>query len=247
MTRVRGWGVVSSVAAPVLLIGGWTVAAQLQFGGFDPVTGTISALAAHGASHRWVMTAALAGVGVAHLITALALRPASMLSRCLFALGGAATVLVAANPLPADGANAPAHAAAAGVAFVSLAVWPATSWQSDPGSRPVRGRGRLDTPVPVPVPVPFRPAVALGASGVLLAAIGWFFAELFSGGDRVGLSERVAAGSQAIWPLVAVLLARRQPRLSPLHEPRAHRASEQDDAAARGAGASGVQDLGGLH
>ena len=63
---VRGgawWGLVSSAAAPVLLAGGWTVAAGLQPRSFNAVADTISSLAAEGATDRWVMTAALAGVG----------------------------------------------------------------------------------------------------------------------------------------------------------------------------------------
>jgi hypothetical protein len=47
---------------------------------------------------------------------------------------------------------------------------------------------------------------------VLLSGLGWFLAELLNRSDRVGLSERVAAGSQALWPLAAVLLARRSQR-----------------------------------
>ena len=45
MRGVPWWGVISAAAAPVLLIGGWTVAAGLQ-PRFDPVSDTISALAA---------------------------------------------------------------------------------------------------------------------------------------------------------------------------------------------------------
>jgi Protein of unknown function (DUF998) len=206
MTTVRSWGVVSSVAAPVLLIGGWTVAARRQAGGFDSVTGTISDLAARGATDRWVMTAALAGVGLAHLATAAALRPASLPSRCVLAAGGAATVLVAASPLPAGGGGSVAHTASATVAFVSLAVWPAISWRH----RAPEAVAAVPAPVSVHVPVPFRPPVALAASAVLLAGLGWFFAELLQDGDRVGLSERVAAGAQALWPLLAVAGARRK-------------------------------------
>jgi hypothetical protein len=55
MRGVAWWGVVSAVAAPVLLIGGWTVAAGLQ-PRFDPVADTVSALAAIGATDRWVMS-----------------------------------------------------------------------------------------------------------------------------------------------------------------------------------------------
>jgi hypothetical protein len=46
------------------------------------------------------------------------------------------------------------------------------------------------------------------AAGVLLGLVGWFAVELFTDGPHVGLSERVAAGAQAIWPLLAVLRSR---------------------------------------
>ncbi|MFF5226922.1 DUF998 domain-containing protein [Dactylosporangium sp. NPDC000521] len=67
---VRWSAVVSSATAPVLLIGGWSVAAALQ-PRFDPLRDTISALAGLGAAHRWVMTVALLGVGACHVVTAL--------------------------------------------------------------------------------------------------------------------------------------------------------------------------------
>jgi len=200
MRSVPGWGVVTSVAAPVLLIGGWTLAAALRPDRFDSMKDTISDLAAIDAPHRWVMTSALVGVGAAHIGTALALRPATPAARWLLATGGVATVLVATNPLPGDGGSAPAHTLVAGVSFVALGAWPAISWRR---RSPVT---HGDDAVP---PVPFRPVVALAASGVLLTGLGWFFAELVNDTDRVGLSERVAAGSQALWPLAAVLLARR--------------------------------------
>jgi hypothetical protein len=66
---VRWWGLVSSAAAPVLLVGGWTVAAGLQPGSFNAVAGTISSLAAEGAADRWVMTLALAGTGACYVMT----------------------------------------------------------------------------------------------------------------------------------------------------------------------------------
>ena len=65
MRGVPWWGVISSVAAPVLLIGGWTVAAGLQ-PRFDPVADTVSALAAIGATDRWVMTLVFLLVGVCY-------------------------------------------------------------------------------------------------------------------------------------------------------------------------------------
>jgi hypothetical protein len=184
-------GVLSSAAAPVLLIGGWTVAAALQPGSFDPVTGTISALAAHGATDRWVMTLALAGLGACHITTGLALRPAARPGRLLLMAGGAATIAVAANPLPAGGGGSLPHGLAAGVGFAALAIWPSGGWR--------RRRS---------VPASLRPAACAGASIVLLGLLGWFADEIWTGGPQIGLSERMVAGAEALWPLAVVLIAR---------------------------------------
>jgi hypothetical membrane protein len=182
--RTPWWGLVSSAAAPVLLIGGWSLAAGRQRGGFDPTVQTISALAARGADDRWLMTGALAGLGLCHLTTALALRSASPSGRTLLALGGAATVLVAAFPQPADGTGSAAHTAAAGVAFTCLSAWPLVA-------------GRTSSPALL------RPVPSVAAGVVLTGLLVWFFAELVSDSGRVGLSERAVAGAQALWPLAA--------------------------------------------
>lgn len=185
MTRVPRWGVLSAAAAPVLLVGGWTLAAARQVPAVDPRIETISALAAADATDRWVMTAALAGLGACHVVTALALRPAALPGRALLALGGVATLAVAAFPLPADGGSTP-HAVAAATAFLVLAVWP-----------PAASRQ------PAPAPVLSRPVTA-SAAAVLLGLVGWFAVEL-AVGSRVGTAERVTAAAQAAWPLVVVL------------------------------------------
>jgi hypothetical membrane protein len=191
--RVPWWGLAFSAAAPVLLIGGWTVAARRQAAGFDSRSDSISALAALGAHDRWLMTSALAGLGACHVVTALALRPFPRAGRLLLGAGGVATLLVAAFPLPAgDGGSVP-HTVAAGGAFVALSAWPALSWR----------RGARS-------PAPVRPVVALGAATVLLGVLGWFGVELAADDGRVGLAERVTAGAQALWPLAAVVASRRR-------------------------------------
>ena len=182
--RTPWWGLTSSLAAPVLLVGGWTWAAARQSGGFDPVVETISALAARDADDRWLMTTALLGVGACHLTTAAALRGAALPGRLVLATGGVATVLVAAFPLPGGGGSSAAHTAAAGVSFTALGAWPLVAGPRD-------GEGALARPV------------SMTAGVVLLALVGWFVVELSADSDRVGLAERVAAGAQSVWPLVA--------------------------------------------
>lgn len=194
--QVPWWGRVSALAAPVLLIGGWTVAARMQEGAFDPVVQTISALAAQDADSSWVMTAAIAGTGLCHLVTALALREASTIGRWWYAAGGLATTGVALFPLPAQGSS-PGHFVTATAAFGLLTTWPAIErLAARSGGTPARGMPRLRGLRP--------PAVVMG-SVVLLGTLAWFAAEIAAGSDRVGVSERVAAGAQALWPLMVVL------------------------------------------
>jgi Protein of unknown function (DUF998) len=200
---VPWWGVLSAAAAPVLLIGGWTVAASRQRGRFDPVVETISALAARGATDRAIMTAALTGLGVCHLVTALSLRPAATAGRVVLGAGGLATLLVAAFPLPADDSGSTPHGLAAGTAFVALAVWPALAVRRSPLAR------RFVTYTDGTAGSPFRPGVAVPAAAVLVGLLTWFGAELAADRGLVGLSERAAAGAQAIWPLATVVLIRR--------------------------------------
>ena len=184
---VPWWGVLSSVAAPVVLIGGWTVAAALQPGSFDPVAGTISALAAQGAADRWVMTLVLVGVGICFVLTGLALRPAAAPGRIIVITGGLATLLAAANPEPVRGGSVH-HAICAAGGFIALAAWPAGARRPGPS-----------------VPYGLRPAVSARADGTLLGLLGWFGAELVTGGHQIGLAERVLAGAEVGWLLAVVL------------------------------------------
>jgi hypothetical membrane protein len=187
--EVPWWGVICSAAAPVLLVGGWTVAARLQPGSFDEVTRTVSSLAQVGAADRWLMTLVFLVVGACDVLIGLALRPAGSPGRLILIVGGLAGMLVAASP-DRDGGSL-AHGLWAAVGFVALTAWPAG------GSR----RGQL-------VPWALRPGVALTASVLLLGLFGWFALELVSRGGQVGLAERVLGAAQALWPLTVVLSCR---------------------------------------
>ena len=191
LPHVPGWALASAVAAPVAMIGGWTLAAALQ-DVFDPVRETISALAASDATAPGVMTAGLALTGVAHVVTAAGLRPLPRVARAVHVLGGVATLAVAA--LPVDVSPHP-HGVAAGIGFGALALWPAVAWS--PAGRGVRSR-----------------RVALSAAAVLSGLLVLFVVELQGvtpdGGAATGLTERLVAGAQALWPLVVVVALRRE-------------------------------------
>jgi Protein of unknown function (DUF998) len=172
--------------APVLLVGGWTAAARLQPSSFDPVTETVSALAAVGAAHRWVMTLTFLLVAVCDIVTAAALRPAGAPGRLILMAGAVGGLLVALNPDHFGGSIS--HAIWASIGFCGMTLWPAGAWRRGPS-----------------VPWGLRPAVCAVAVAVLLTLTAWFGAELVTGAGQAGLAERIAGFAQALWPLTVVL------------------------------------------
>ena len=187
MRAVPWWGVVSSAAAPLLMAGGWTVAARLQPHSYSQFADTVSALAAPGAADRWVMTVTFLVVGACDAITGLALRPARTPGRLILMGGAVAGVLVAANPeLPGTRFPLP-HMIWAAAGCAALVTWPAGAWRPGPS-----------------VPWALRPAVSAGAVAVLVALLAWFAAELITAGGQAGLAERVFGAGQASWPLAVV-------------------------------------------
>ncbi len=188
MIRTPRWALISAAVGPLLLMGGWTLAATQQPHGYNPVRDTISSLAARGATDRWIMTLALAGLGACYIITAFGLRAAGGTGRAVLVIGGLATLLVAAFPQPALGNSVP-HTYAAGIAFSSLAIWSVLAAQ----------RGTSDPLLTY--------AASLTATVIMIALVLWFVAEIH-GGHR-GLAERFAAGTEALWPLAVVVASRR--------------------------------------
>ena len=187
MRGVPWWGVISSAAAPVLLIGGWTVAAGLQ-PRFDPMADTVSALAAIGATDRWVMSVVFLLVGACYILTGLALRPAKTPGRLILIAGAAAGMLVALNPEHAGGFGSVPHFVWASIGFAGLTTWPAAAAQRGPA-----------------VPWGLRPNVAAAAVAAQFALLAWFGAELILGAGQVGLAERLVGAAQVSWPLAVVL------------------------------------------
>jgi predicted phosphodiesterase/hypothetical membrane protein len=178
--------VLSATLAVLALVGGWTWAAAVQPGGFDSGAESISALAASGTPHRWIMTTGLVVTGLAHLVTAWALVPARRAGRALLAAGGVATVAVAALPLPSRTGSSVAHTVVATTSFALLAVWP---WfAARPGG-----------------PWALLNRVARPAAGLLVVAVASLGLGLGLGAALFGLHERVVAFLTVAWPLVTAV------------------------------------------
>lgn len=195
VSRVRVSALVSATAAPILLIGGWSLAAAAQPSAFDSTRDTISALASAGATDRWIMTAAIVLLGCCHLTTAYGLAEAATTGRIVLAAGGAATIGVAMTPLPASGSST-IHGIFAFLAFGCLAIWPFFAWRRGPkiswGLRPIQSN----------------------VAAILLVLLLIVFTVSLAQGDLVGATERLAAGAQALWPAAVVWCARCAPSVN---------------------------------
>lgn len=191
MRFVPRWALLSSGCAPVVLIAGWAVAAQLEGPGYDPATQTISALASYGAAGFWVMNVALAALGVCHLLTALGLRTAALPGRVALGAGGVTAVVVALLP-PSSGGSL-RHGAVAGVGFALLALWPVLAADH---------RGAA--------PWGLRPVPSFSATVLMLVSAAWFVIAMQNDG-AAGVAERLVTSLQSLWPFVVVASCLRHP------------------------------------
>jgi hypothetical membrane protein len=182
------WAVAAAGAAPVLLIGGFLLATAVQPATYDPVRDTISALAEHGAVDSWLMTSAIAGVGLCYLLAALGLQPAGRIGRVLLAGGGVATLLIAVFRVPRHGYSLP-HELAVIATALTCCTWPAFASRRPPAAR-------LLTRAP-----------SFLATGVLLGLAAWYTLE--SHGPLLGIAERCAAAAPALWLLAVAVTTRR--------------------------------------
>ncbi|WP_156722596.1 DUF998 domain-containing protein [Streptomyces apocyni] len=190
MRFVPWWAVLSSGCAPLLLVGGWTVAAMLQGPSYDPATETISVMAADGAAGRSVLTGALVALGVCHLITAWGLRAAAPAGRVALGCGGVAVIGMALSPVPSSGGSV-VHGWVAGIGFALLTLWPVLA--ADRGGA---------------APWGLQPALSIAVCVLMGVGAVWFLVELHRPG-AAGVAERVLTTAQTAWPFVVVASCQR--------------------------------------
>ncbi|MEV3928905.1 MULTISPECIES: DUF998 domain-containing protein [unclassified Streptomyces] len=210
MRSVPWWVLFSSVSAPILLVGGWAVSAELQGPGYDPASATISILAADGAGGYWVMTSALLALGACHVITAWGLHPAAPFGRVALACGGLSVMLLALFPAPTSGGSF-SHGVVVAVGFVLLAVWPVLAVRRGAGPQRITSVGRAGPGPGAAAPFSgrtapwgLRPVPSTTATALMWLGGAWFLLALFLL-ETAGAAERVITFAQSFWPLVVAV------------------------------------------
>ncbi len=191
---VPAWAIASAGLTPILLTAGWLVAGSLQPASYSPIRDTVSVMAGHAGTDRWVMTSALLLVGGCHLVTAAGLGALRVSARVLLILAGLSSIGIAACPEPVVGST-PQHLAWTSFGAVIITVWPA--FTARPGSTQ-------------PLIVSRRGSVVVTV--VFLALLCWLVIET-QGGSNLGVAERLTSSVQTSWPfVVAVVLWRHTAR-----------------------------------
>jgi hypothetical protein len=186
---VPEWTVVSAGLAPVLATGGWLVAGAVQPASYSPIRKTVSVLAGHAGTDRWIMTGALFLVGGCQLVTAAGLAGLGVPARILLAVAGLSSIGIALSPEPVRGST-PQHLAWTSLGAVAIAVWPAfVARRAPPRPLILSGYGR-----------------AL-VTAVFMALLGWLVIET-QGGTDLGLAERLFLSTETCWPFIVAVALR---------------------------------------
>jgi uncharacterized protein DUF998 len=191
---VPGWAVGTAFLAPVVLVGGWLIAGALQPASYSPMRQTMSVLAGHSGTDRWVMTAALLLVGSCQIATGAGLIAVRMPARILLILTGLSTLGIAATPEPATGPTS-RHLAFAVSCVVTTAVWPVLVARRAPAQPWILG------------------VYGCATVTVVFAVLScWLLIAARDGGGDLGMVERLTSVVQALFPHVIALALRQTAR-----------------------------------
>jgi hypothetical membrane protein len=190
---VPGWTVVSAGLVPVVATGGWLIADAVQPASYSPVRKTVSVLAGHAGTDRWIMTGALFLVGACQLLTAVGLVGVGVPARILLAVAGLSSIGIAESPEPVRGST-PQHLAWTALGAVTLAVWPALAARRAP-----------------PRPLILSSYGRAVVTAVFIVLLGWLVIQT-QGGKDLGLTERLFLSTETCWPFIVAVALRKTAR-----------------------------------
>jgi hypothetical protein len=186
-----GWAVGTALLAPAVLVGGWLIAGALQPTGYSPMRQTMSVLAGHSGTDRWVMTAALLLVGSCQAATGAGLTGVRTPARILLILTGLSTLGIAASPEPATGPTA-RHLAFAVSCVVTTAAWPVLVARRPPTRSWILS------------------VYGCATVTVIFTALScWLLIAARHGGGDLGMVERLTSAAQGLFPLIVALTLRK--------------------------------------
>jgi hypothetical protein len=185
--------VVAAGLSPVLATGGWLIAGAVQPTFYSPIRETVSVMAGHAGTDRWIMTGALFLVGGCQLVTAVGLVGVGVPARILLAVAGLCSVGIAVSPEPTRGST-PQHLAWTSLGAVVLAVWPAFVARRAP-----------------PRPLILSSYGRAVVTAVSMALLGWLVIET-QGGSDLGLAERPFLSIETCWPFIVAVALRHTTR-----------------------------------
>jgi hypothetical membrane protein len=188
---VSRWHVGLAVLLPVTLTSAWLIGDAVQPASYSPLRQTVSVLAGHAGTDRWIVTGALFLMGLLYLLVAWRLTAVGRLARVGLAVSAACAVGVAASPEPVHGATT-RHLIFTGAGAIAIAIWPVLVPKRSSPSWTI-GRVRVSR-------------VALAIS---LALLLWTFIET-RGGSTLGLAERLSSAIQVCWPPIVVCALHRK-------------------------------------
>ena len=156
---------------------------------YSPIRKTVSVLAGHAGTDRWIMTGALLLVGGCQLVTAAGLASVRVPARIVLAVAGLSSIGIALSPEPARGST-PQHLAWTSLGAVTLAIWPALLARRAP-----------------PRPLILSSYGCAVVTAVFIVLLGWLIIQT-QGGTDLGLAERVFLSTETCWPFIVAITLR---------------------------------------
>jgi hypothetical membrane protein len=182
MKRIGLPALIASTIGPVQSILGWVISGAL-WPGYDPLTRTISDLAADDSPVQAIQTSFFYLGATLTVIGAIYARSLALPGRVLLLGAGLATYALAFFTTPSQTGHSDAHRVAATISFVLMSAWPLFSMRFDRRYAWV-----------------LRPVGAISATVALTLFSFWFLSSwLDPNSGNVGLTERVIVTAQVLW------------------------------------------------